>query len=153
LTLTAPGTYNFNCLSVGAHGILTISPVSKAVTINITGNNCQSNNVIDFNAQAGINNSGGVAANLQFVYPGTGNVNLVGAPSAYAVVIAPNSAVKLGGGTDFFGSILANTIKDSGNVALHFDHALSTIDGTAPSVATATVTGSYNILAFRSLPY
>jgi hypothetical protein len=153
LTLTAPGTYNFNCLSVGAQGTLAISPTSKAVTINITGNNCQGGNVIDFNAQAGINNSGGVAANLQFVYPGTGNVNLVGAPSAYAVVIAPKAAVKLGGGTDFFGSILANTIKDSGNVALHFDHALSTIDGTAPSVATATATGSYNILAFRSLPY
>jgi hypothetical protein len=153
LTLTAPGSYNFDCLSVGANGTLAISPSSKAVTINITGNGCTANNVIDFNAQAGINNSGGVAANLQFVYPGTGNVNLVGAPSAYAVVIAPKASVSLHGGTDFFGSILANTLTDDGNVALHFDHALSTLDGTAPSIATATATGSYNTLAFRSLPY
>jgi len=153
LTLTAPGTYNFDCLSVGAGGTLAISPSSKGVTINITGNGCTANNVIDFNAQAGINNDGGVAANLQFVYPGTGNVNLVGAPSAYAVVIAPKASVSLHGGTDFFGSILSNTLKDDGNVALHFDHALSTLDGTAPSIATATATGSYNILAFRSVPY
>jgi hypothetical protein len=71
----------------------------------------------------------------------------------FAIVNAPNAAVVLHGGADFYGSILANTIDDSGGTNLHFDNADTTISGQSATTATATATGSYNILAFKSLPY
>ena len=71
----------------------------------------------------------------------------------FAVVNAPNAAVQLNGGADYYGTIMASTIDDHGGTNLHFDAADTTISGQAASVATATATGSYNILAFHSLPY
>jgi hypothetical protein len=151
LTLTAPGTYNFNCLSVAVHSNLTISPSNKAVTINITGSGgCTP---ISFASQATVTNASGVAANIQFNYPGSGQINMVGGPSAYAVINAPYASVKMNGGSDFYGTIMANTLDDSGGVNLHFDAADTTISGTTAATATATATGSYNTLAFRSVPY
>jgi hypothetical protein len=151
LTLTAPGTYNFNSLSVAVHSILAISPANKTVTINITG--ASSSTPINFDSHATVNNGGGIAANLQFNYPGSGTVNMVGGPSAYAVVNAPYAAVVMHGGSDFYGTIMANTFDDSGGVNLHFDSADTTISGATAATATANATGSYNTLAFRSVPY
>src|SRR5258708_26676229 len=92
VTLTAPGTYNFNCLSVGSSGVLAISPPSKAVTINITGNSCTANNVIDFNAQASINNSGGVAATFAIVFPVTVQNLPIRAPPAFSDDLPPHTS-------------------------------------------------------------
>jgi hypothetical protein len=151
LTLTAPGTYNFNSLSVAVHSVLTISPANKAVTINITGNG--TTNPISFASQATITNSGLIAANLVINYPGTGTVNMVGGPSAYAVLDAPYAAIVMKGGSDFYGTIMANSFDDSGGINLHFDAADTTISGNAASTATANASGSYNTLALRSVPY
>jgi hypothetical protein len=71
----------------------------------------------------------------------------------YAVVNAPNAAVVLHGGADYCGTIMAYSIDDTGGTNLHFDAADTTISGNSASTATAHATGSYNILAFRSLPY
>lgn len=59
----------------------------------------------------------------------------------------------MNGGSDFYGTIMANTIDDHGGVNLHFDAADTPISGATATTATATVTGSYNTLAFRSVPY
>jgi hypothetical protein len=58
-----------------------------------------------------------------------------GGPSAFAVLNAPYAAGSMGG------------------VNLHFDTADTTISGTAAATATASVIGSYNTLAFRTVPY
>jgi len=78
---------------------------------------------------------------------------MTGGPNTCAILNAPNAAVSLHGGADFFGTIMANSIDDSGGVSLHFDAADTTISGAAASTATANATGSYNILSFHSLPY
>jgi hypothetical protein len=70
-----------------------------------------------------------------------------------AVVNAPNSSVTLHGGADFYGTIMANSIDDSGGTNLHFDSADSLLNGVTATTATATATGSYNSLAFHSMPY
>ena len=70
-----------------------------------------------------------------------------------AVVNAPNAAVALHGGADFYGTIMANSIDDSGGTNLHFDAADMTLSGAAASTATATATGSYNTLAFHAMSY
>jgi hypothetical protein len=71
----------------------------------------------------------------------------------YAVVNAPKAAVVLHGGADYYGTIMANTIDDSGGTNLHFDAADTTISGATAATATANASGSYNTLAFRSVPY
>jgi hypothetical protein len=38
-----------------------------------------------------------------------------------AVVYAPNAAVTLTGGSDFFGAILGQTVTDAGGPAIHYD--------------------------------
>jgi len=151
LTLTAPGVYNFNSLTVATHATLTISPANKAVTINITG--AGTTTPISMDAHATMTNSAGIAANLQINYAGTQTLGMVGGPSAYAVLNAPNAAVVMNGGSDWYGTIMANSIDDHGGTSLHFDAADTTISGATAATATANATGSYNSLAFRSVPY
>jgi hypothetical protein len=51
------------------------------------------------------------------------------------------------------GTIMAYAIDDHSGTNLHFDAADTTNSGAAASKATATATGSYNILAFHALSY
>ena len=153
LTLTAPGTYNVDCITATSSGSnITISPANKAVTINVSGTGCASA-PISFGSNTLINNASGVAANLQINYAGTGTLTFTGGTSMFAIVNAPYATVVLHGGADFYGTIMENTIDDSGGTNLHFDAADTTISGATASTATAHATGSYNTLAFRSVPY
>ncbi len=72
-----------------------------------------------------------------------------------AVINAPNAAVVLHGGADYYGTIMANSIDDSGGTNLHFDSGRHDyfFRRCCASTATANATGSYNMLAFHSLPY
>lgn len=153
LTLTAPGTYNIQCISAGSWGVINTNPASGKITINLSGNSGCASNPLSMGSHATIQNTSQIAANIQINYPGTGQISLTGGPQMYAVVNAPNAAVQLNGGADFYGTIMASTIDDHGGTNLHFDAADTTISGQSASVATATATGSYNILAFHSLPY
>ena len=98
-------------------------------------------------------NSSGISANLAIVYSGSGTLGLQGGAQMCAVINAPNAAIQFNGGSDFFGTIMANSIDDHGGINLHFDTADSTVPGVVASIATATATGSYNTLAFHSLSY
>ena len=42
ITLTAPGTYNFDCISVGSFGTISTSPATGKITINVSGTGCAS---------------------------------------------------------------------------------------------------------------
>jgi len=152
ITLTAPGTYNFDCITAGSWGTISTSPATGKITINLSGTGCATA-PLTMNSHATINNTTQVASNIQINYPGTGSITLEGGPQMFAVVNAPNAAVTLHGGADYYGTIMANTIDDSGGTSLHFDAADTTISGQAASTATATATGAYNMLSFRSLSY
>jgi hypothetical protein len=152
LTLTAPGTYVVDCITMGSFGSITTNPASKAITIYITGTGCAST-PLTMNSHSTINNASGVSENVQIVYNGAGTLSMQGGPQMCAVVNAPNAAVTLSGGSDFFGTIMANSVDDHGGVNLHFDAADLTLAGASASMATANATGSYNTLAFKSLPY
>ena len=158
ITLTAPGTYNFDCLTAGSWGTINLSS-SQAITINISGTGCATNPV-SFGSHAAINNctttactTMGKSSNIQINYNGTGSLSLNGGADMACIVNAPNAAVTINGGADFYGTIMASTIDDHGGTNLHFDAADTTISGSTANTATATLTGSYNILAFHSLPY
>ena len=152
VTLTAPGVYNFDCITAGSWGTITSSPASGKITINVSGTGCASS-PISFGSHASISNPTLIAADMQINYPGSGAISVTGGPQMYCIINAPNAAVSLQGGSDFYGTIMASTINDQGGTNLHFDAADTTISGQAAATATATATGSYNILAFRSVPY
>jgi hypothetical protein len=152
VVLTAPGTYNFDCITAGSWATISTSPASGKVTINVSGSGCASA-PITFNSHAALNNTSQVASNIQINYPGTGSISVEGGPQMYCVINAPNAAVSVQGGADFYGTIMAYTIDDSGGTNLHFDAADTTISGQSATTATATATGSYNVLSFRSLTY
>ncbi len=156
LTLTAPGNYIVDChLHGGVISNRSPFPARRtegAITIYLTGTGCASS-PLSMNSHSTINNASGVSANVAIIYNGTGTLSLQGGPQMCAVINAPNAAVAFGGGSDFFGTIMANSIDDHGGVNLHFDTADTTVPGVVASTATATATGSYNTLSFHSLSY
>jgi hypothetical protein len=79
---------------------------------------------IDFTGDS-ISNAGFDPAHFQIQYAGTGAVQLNGGSQAAVMVYAPNAAVTLNGGNDFYGSIVAGTLKDSGGAKIHYDRHLA----------------------------
>jgi hypothetical protein len=158
ITLTAPGTYNFDCLSADSFGTLNLYSTQK-ITINISGTGCASA-PISFGSHAAINNcttsactTMGASSDIVINYPGNGSVSLNGGADMASVVNAPYAAVTVNGGADYYGTIMANTIDDHGGTNLHFDAADTTVSGAAASTAIANATGSYNTLALHALSY
>ena len=62
---------------------------------------------------------------FQVEYAGTGNVKLNGGAHTVAMIYAPNSAASFNGGGDFYGSVVAATIDDTGGAKIHYDRRLS----------------------------
>jgi Tfp pilus assembly protein PilX len=77
LTLTGPGVYNINCISLSGNSVLAISPASTQVVLNVTGNSCTSNAPVDLSGGT-VTNTSGFAANLTVNYAGTQQVKLTG---------------------------------------------------------------------------
>jgi Tfp pilus assembly protein PilX len=65
-----------------------------------------------------------VPADFQILYGGTNQVTINGGSAAAALVYAPNASFKLNGGGDLYGSVIANTVKDLGGGAIHYDRKL-----------------------------
>jgi Tfp pilus assembly protein PilX len=151
LTLTAPGVYNINCLSVGSNSTLQISPATAQVVLNVTGSSCSGGSPVSLSANS-VTNSSGVAANMMINYAGTGTITITGGASAYYVLNAPNAPVTIHGGSDLYGAVVATSIDDSGGVNLHFDNAL-TVSSSPATTTYSSITSSYNTIGFRTLPY
>jgi hypothetical protein len=151
LTLTGPGVYNIDCLSVGSNSTVQISPATTQVVINVTGDSACGGTPISLSSNS-VSNTSGIAANLQINYAGTQTVTVTGGASAYYVLNAPNAPVTIHGGSDLYGAIIANTIDDSGGVNLHFDTALTV--SSSPAITTySALTSSYSTLGFKTLQY
>jgi len=122
LTLT-PGVYNINSISESGQSQVAIAPDPKTglygpVIINVTGNSQAM--PIDLSGQ-GIANPTLDPSLLQFVYAGTGTINIVGNGASAAVVYAPNATADFKGNAAFYGSVIAAHLKDVGNGAIHYD--------------------------------
>jgi len=122
-TLTLqPGVYNINSISLSGQAQLQIVPDSHGnygpVIINVTGNG--QSTPIDLSGN-GISNPTLDPSLMQFVYAGTGTVNIVGNGASAAVVYAPNATADFKGNAAFYGSVIAAHLKDVGNGAIHYD--------------------------------
>lgn len=138
VTLAPGGNYAINSINISGNS--TLSPgVTNAspVIVNIAGQG--QSNPLNFSGQAITNaDSSGVPTpiNMQFLYAGTGTLNLSGGSQSAATVYAPNAPVNLSGGSVWYGSIVGSTINDSGGVSVYYDRELS---GSSAGVPIATV--------------
>lgn len=122
--LTA-GVYNLNSirLSGGSQVIIDSGPV----IMNVVGTGEAT--PIDFNGGS-TSNLTYDPSNFRILYGGTGSVRLNGGTSSSAMVYAPNAAIDLSGGTDFYGSVLGRTVSVTGGVRVHYDRNLGGSFGT-----------------------
>lgn len=112
----ADGTYCFSSIKESAHGVLEVSgPVKVYVTgeVDATGD--------------GINNTTQIPSNFllfsSFVDPGEG-IKITAQANTYLAVYAPDTGIKVNGGSDLFGALVGRTLDSAGNAALHYDEAL-----------------------------
>jgi hypothetical protein len=116
-TAANPAIYTMNSLTVTGGGSIQIAgPV--VININYSGNGV----AVSIGGQGFVNNTA-VANNFVLNYGGPGGVQVQGGAAAYAVINAPNTNVKLTGGSNFYGQVLANTIDDSGGTNFYWDVA------------------------------
>jgi cytoskeletal protein CcmA (bactofilin family) len=76
---------------------------------------------------------------IQSTYSGSAGVTIHGKGNLFGAIYAPNTQVDLKGNADVYGSIIANTLTNSGkNASIHYDEALA---GTNVSTKTDTTFG------------
>ena len=114
-----PCYYNVN--SIKLVGNATVKINGGPVIFNVTG--ASETTPIDL-AGGTLANPSLNPANFQILYAGTGNVKIAGGNQSSAMVYAPNANVLLTGGSNFFGSLLAATVSDTGGTAIHYDREL-----------------------------
>ena len=81
--------------------------------------------VLDFAGGSFVSNPLADASDFYIVYGGTAQVHVRGSSDAYGVVYAPNSDVTVLGSSNWYRSILDNTVDASGGINLHYDRNLS----------------------------
>jgi hypothetical protein len=64
-------------------------------------------------------------------YAGTNGSSISGGAAAAFVLNAPNADLTLTGGSDFYGSLIVKTLKDTGGTKLHYDKNLGGFFGIA----------------------
>jgi len=129
ITLTG-GTYCFKSITLQSHSAL---QVSSPVNLYLTGL---------FDASGGtVVNTTGAASNLKLfdsyvsTYKNNGDPNnnqsiqLSGGQQTYMAVYAPQAAVSFSGNSEFFGSVIADYVSDTGGTPVHYDEALVNVLG------------------------
>jgi hypothetical protein len=117
--LTA-GVYTLNSISMSGNSNIVID--SGPVIFNVGGQG--TNTPVDFTGGILVNGSLNPAF-FQIQYAGNGNIKLSGNSGTSGAVYAPNSAVSFSGGSDYYGSVIAATVDDTGGTSIHNDRQLA----------------------------
>jgi PilX N-terminal len=126
LSTAALGTkacYNINSLTENGQGTLAID--SGPVILNLAG--VGTSTPLDITG-GGMINSVAPAYNpmsLQILYAGSGTIKLKGGGQSIGVMYAPNASYSIGGGADWYGSLIGGTLTDMGGSAIHYDRHLA----------------------------
>lgn len=111
-----------NSFKLGSNAVFNpgTSP-STTITMNIAGQSLGSTLPLDLTGGGNVNTNTYDPARLQFLYAGTGEIDVVGNNTVAATIYAPNAAMKATGSGTVFGSILSSTYTDQGGATLHYD--------------------------------
>ncbi len=124
------GTYCFQSITLQSHATLQIS---SPVNIYLTGlleassgtfvnTTAVANNLKLFSSFVSTYKSNGDPSNNQAI-------TLSGGQQSYMAVYAPQAAVTFSGNSDFYGSVIADYVADTGGTPIHYDGALGTVLG------------------------
>jgi hypothetical protein len=118
------GIYEVNSLDIAGNAIVSID--SGPVIFRIAGKDASGNDLatpLIVNG-GGLVNGAKVPKNLQFVYGGTGDVQINGNATTSFLMYAPNSSVTINGGGELYGAVVGKKVKDSGGAKIHYDRQL-----------------------------
>ena len=134
--MTFAGKDVSNTLKVGSGGSIVV-PTQKdngyTLVMDIMESNQSNNTPIAIDGNAGITNWSYDPQRFQLNYAGTRASSVTGGGAAAFLLNAPNADVTLNGGSDFYGSLIVKTLKDTGGTHLHYDRNLATNFGIAGS--------------------
>jgi hypothetical protein len=119
------GIYEINSIDINGNAKLQID--SGPVVIRINGKDASNNDLatpIKING-GGIVNGPKVPMNLQFVYGGTGEVQINGNATVSLLTYAPNATVTINGGAEVYGALVGSRIRDLGGAKIHYDRQLA----------------------------
>jgi len=121
-----PAVYYINSIVEAGNGKVVVGTCPdgsyQPIIVNIVGSGASP--VLDLTGK-GLVNSSMSASGIQFLYGGTSPIKLAGNGTSAAVLFAPKSDVTINGNGDWFGSIISNTINNTGNASIHYDRRLS----------------------------
>lgn len=138
-----PAVYTMNSLSMSGNATLQIN---GPVILNFAGVNLNGNPPVVLDMTGGsFSNTTNIPGDLVINYGGTDSMKVSGGTGAYAEINAPNSAITLIGGSNFYGQIVGNTINDQGGTNFYWDTSL------IPLPTTNTTT--FARVAMRELSY
>jgi hypothetical protein len=117
------GTYNVNSFQTNNNNVLTVTGTSPAI-MKVQGTGQATPIYIDNNST--FTNSSFDASRMQFVYGGTGLIDLQNNSAMSAMIYAPNATVYLANNGDFYGSVIAATTTINNNGSIYYDRHLTT---------------------------
>jgi len=127
--------YNFNAIKLAGGSTVQVSATSptQGVIFDVVGKNPDDSLIptpIDFVGGTFASVTGCPscsnydASMLQFVYAGTGEIDLTGNSGAATTFYAPNAEVVFSGTADLYGSVLGKRIHNIGSGNIHYDRRL-----------------------------
>ena len=120
------GTYVINSLTASGNSNLIID--STPVVLNLAGISLGNNaSVVDLSGGT-MSNPSGDPSKVEMYYGGNLAIKLSGGTGSFLFVYAPRAPINISGGSHFYGSIIGNTINDSGGTAIHYDTNLPSIN-------------------------
>jgi hypothetical protein len=136
------GTYHFNSLSVASSNTqIRVVPGDPPVIIKVAGAGVAPTTPVIYLAGNSVSNPGFDSTQLQFIYNGTGLVEILGGAQTAALVYAPNATVKVGSTNNkFYGAIVGGKVMVAGGASLYYDTNLETSAQTAGNPVMSTFT-------------
>jgi Tfp pilus assembly protein PilX len=117
-------TLNVNSFAIGSNATMSMATGTNVV-MNIAGQHLTGTTLpLDLSGGGNVNTTYD-PSRLQIIYPGTGQLKLVGNNSIAATVYAPNALVTTVGTGNMYGAVLGGTFQDLGGAQIHFDSALT----------------------------
>ncbi len=123
------GTYNINSLKLTGNSNIKIG--SSPVILNVGG--AGEGTPIDLEGGT-VTNTSFNPYNFRILYAGTGTLKLTGGAAQTASVYAPKAAAQIAGGANFYGSVVAGSVKLTGGARMHFDYQLRQFFSVGPQM-------------------
>jgi hypothetical protein len=120
------GTYVVNSIDIAGSAQIVID--SGPVIFQIAGQGVTTPIKIEGD---GISNPTFNPSNLQFVYGGTGEVQVAGGTETSAILYAPNATGGFAGGSHWYGAVILKQLTATGGASIHYDRRLQTSGVTA----------------------